>query len=304
MRILVTGACGHIGSYIIENIYKIKKVKKIILVDNFLDGKIHSIFNLKDRKKFIISSKDLTIKNSLNSFKKIDIIIHCASITNAAGSFYIKDKMFKNNLGCMSTVINYCKKNKTKLIHFSSTSVYGKQTNVVDEECEKKFLIPQSPYAEIKLIEENMLKKNSKNLVYNTFRLGTIGGISKGMRFHTAINQFCLNASLNNPIKIYKGAYDQYRPYLTLGDTFKTLKFVIENNFFKNDIFNILSNNYTVRQIIDIIKKYKPNLKIKFVKTKMLNQLSYKVKKEKIEKFGLKINSNIEKDIKKTLDLF
>ena len=93
MRILVTGACGHIGSYIIENIYKIKKVKKIILVDNFLDGKIHSIFNLKDRKKFIISSKDLTIKNSLNSFKKIDIIIHCASITNAAGSFYIKDKM-------------------------------------------------------------------------------------------------------------------------------------------------------------------------------------------------------------------
>ena len=36
----------------------------------------------------------------------------------------------------------------------------------------------------------------------------------------------------------------------------------------------------------------------------MLNQLSYKVKKEKIEKFGLKINSNIEKDIKNTLDLF
>tara|TARA_B100000035_G_C20990876_1_gene550091 strand:- start:289 stop:1203 length:915 start_codon:yes stop_codon:yes gene_type:complete len=304
MRILITGACGHIGSYIIENIHKIKKVKKVILLDNFLAGNIHSVFNLKNRKKFVISSKDLTIKGSLNSFKKIDIIIHCASITNAAGSFDIKDKMFKNNLGCMKNVINYCNKNKTKLIHFSSTSVYGKQTNIVDEECEKKFLIPQSPYAEIKLIEENMLKKNSKNFKYNTFRLGTIGGISKGMRFHTAINQFCLNASLNSDIKVYKGAYDQYRPYLTLRDTFKTIKFVIENNFFKNDIFNILSNNYTVRQIINIIKRYKPNLKIKFVNTKMLNQLSYKVKKEKIEKFGLKINSNIEKDIKNTLDLF
>ena len=52
------------------------------------------------------------------------------------------------------------------------------------------------------------------------------------MRFHTAINQFCLNASLNSDIKVYKGAYDQYRPYLTLRDTFKTIKFVIENNFF------------------------------------------------------------------------
>ena len=35
MRILITGACGHIGSYIIENIHKIKKVKKVILLDNF-----------------------------------------------------------------------------------------------------------------------------------------------------------------------------------------------------------------------------------------------------------------------------
>ena len=90
MRILVTGACGHIGSYIIENIHKIKKVKKVILLDNFLAGNIHSVFNLKNRKKFVISSKDLTTKGSLNSFKKIDIIIHCASITNAAGSFDIK----------------------------------------------------------------------------------------------------------------------------------------------------------------------------------------------------------------------
>ena len=42
--------------------------------------------------------------------------------------------------------------------------MYGKQTNIVDEECEKKFLIPQSPYAEIKLIEENMLKRIQKIL--------------------------------------------------------------------------------------------------------------------------------------------
>ena len=28
MNILITGACGHIGSYLIENLHKIKKVKK------------------------------------------------------------------------------------------------------------------------------------------------------------------------------------------------------------------------------------------------------------------------------------
>ena len=34
MKILITGACGHIGSYLSENIFKIKKVSKTILIDN------------------------------------------------------------------------------------------------------------------------------------------------------------------------------------------------------------------------------------------------------------------------------
>ena len=34
MNLLITGCCGHIGSYVAENIHKIKKIKKTILVDN------------------------------------------------------------------------------------------------------------------------------------------------------------------------------------------------------------------------------------------------------------------------------
>ena len=34
MKVLITGACGHIGSFLSENIYKIKDVSKAILVDN------------------------------------------------------------------------------------------------------------------------------------------------------------------------------------------------------------------------------------------------------------------------------
>ena len=28
MKLLITGACGHIGSYLVDQIYKIKKLKK------------------------------------------------------------------------------------------------------------------------------------------------------------------------------------------------------------------------------------------------------------------------------------
>ena len=56
-------------------------------------------------------------------------------------------------------MIKYCRNKNAKLIHLSSTSVYGKQADLVDENCEEKFLKPQSPYAKIKLIEEKIIGK-------------------------------------------------------------------------------------------------------------------------------------------------
>ena len=224
-------------------------------------------------------------------------------MTNAEKSFGKKSRMYENNISCLKTVINFCKKKKAKLIHISSTSVYGKQAEVVDENCEEKYLKPQSPYADIKLIEEKMLKKESKNLQYNTFRFGTIAGVSKGIRFHTAVNKFCFNAATNQEINVYKTALNQYRPYLSLRDAFKVFKFSIEKDFFKNDIYNVLSGNFTVNQIIGKIKKYKKKIKVKFVSSAIMNQLSYHVSQKKLNDEGLILNSNIEKDIKETIKL-
>ena len=137
-----------------------------------------------------------------------------------------------------------------------------------------------------------------------SFRFGTIAGVSKGMRFHTAINKFCLNAALNQNIQIYKTAYNQYRPYLSIKDAFKIFKFCIEKNIFKNDVYNALSGNFTVKQIINIIKKYKKKIKIKFVNSKIMNQLSYFVDDTKIKKIGLVLKSDIKLDIKETLKIF
>ena len=149
-----------------------------------------------------------------------------------------------------------------------------------------------------------MLKKNTKKLKYMSFRFGTIAGVSRGMRFHTAINKFCLNAALNQNIEVYKTAYNQYRPYLSVKDAFKVFKFCIEKNIFNNDVYNVLSGNFTVKQIINIIKKFRKKIKIKFVKSKIMNQLSYFVDDKKIKKLGLVLNFKIENDIKETLKLF
>ena len=304
MKILITGACGHIGSYLSENIYKIKKVSKAILIDNLKSNRFNSLFHSQKKNNLNFFVRDLNNINCLNDFNNIDTIIHCASMTNAEKSFGKEKEMYKNNLNAMKTVIRYCKKKNTKLIHISSTSVYGKQAEVVDENCEKKFLNPQSPYAKIKLIEEKLLKQNSSKLIYNTFRFGTIAGVSKGIRFHTAVNSFCFNAAIGEKIKIYKTALHQYRPYLSIRDSFKVFKFCLEKNFFENDIFNALSGNFTVNQILNKIKKIKKRIKIVYVNSPIMNQLSYHVDDQKLKSRGLVLKSNIDIDIRDTLSLF
>jgi len=304
MKILITGACGHIGSHLVENLYKIKKIKKAILVDNLKSNRFNSLFNIKKKNKVEFYLKDLNNINSLDQFKNIDIVFHFASMTNAEKSFGKEKEMYSNNLNCLNTVVSFCEKKGAKLIHLSSTSVYGKQTDLVDETCEKKYLKPQSPYAKIKILEENILKKKTKSIKYNTFRFGTIAGISNGIRFHTAVNSFCLNAALGEKIKVYKTALNQYRPYLSLNDAFKLFKFCAEKNFFENDIYNVVSNNFTVNQIIKKIKKYKKNVKITYVNSAIMNQLSYHVDKKKLSNKGLFLNSNLDRDIANTLNLF
>ena len=304
MKVLITGACGHIGSFLAENIHKIKSISKTIIIDNLKSNRFNSLYNFEKKNKLSFFLRDLNNLNALNDFHNVDAIIHCASMTNAEKSFGKEKEMYRNNLNCLKTTMKYCINRNTKLIHLSSTSVYGKQTDIVDENCERKFLKPQSPYAKIKLIEEKLLKKNSNKLRYNTFRFGTIAGISKGIRFHTAVNNFCLNAAIGEKIKIYKTALHQYRPYLSIRDSFKVFKFCLEKNFFENDIFNALSGNFTINQILNKIKKVKKKINVVYVSSPIMNQLSYHVDDRKIKNKGLILKSNIDVDIKDTLLLF
>ena len=304
MNILITGSLGHIGSSLLVNLIRIKKLKSVYLIDSLRSNNVNVLFNLNFKKKIDVKfiKGDLLKMNELNKIKKkIDVVIHLASITNAAESFSIKKLLFKNNFGIFKNIVSFCIKKKSKLVHLSSTSVYGLQSELVDEFT--KDLAPQSPYAEEKITEENYLKKNSKKLKYTTLRLGTITGISKGMRFHTAVNKFCFNTVLREDIPVWGKALNLHRPYLSLQDAIKTIIFLINKKKFNNQIYNVVTANYTVKDILNLIKKNKFKLKIKIIKSPILNQHSFKVSRKKIELLGLKLSNSIAKDIKSTLNL-
>jgi nucleoside-diphosphate-sugar epimerase len=109
---------------------------------------------------------------------------------------------------------------------------------------------------------------------------------------------------MENPIKVWRTAIDQFRPYLSIKDAYKTIIFIINNNLFDREIYNIVTKNLTVRQVINLIRKYKKKLKIEYTNSEIMNQLSYKVMTKKIKNKGLNLSKNIQLDIKETFKFF
>ena len=201
MNILITGGFGHLGSILVERFTNNKKVKKIFVIDNFLTQRFFSFIKIK-KKKIIFFDEDINHFSFKKIKKKIDYVIHLAAITNAEESIGKKKGIKKNNLNGTKKIVNFCKYKKSHLIFSSSTSVYGDQSKIINSNNNqnKNMINPQSPYAECKIFEEDYIKQKLKN--FTILRLGTICGISTGIRFHTAVNKFCYQAALSKPITV------------------------------------------------------------------------------------------------------
>lgn len=302
MRILVTGALGHIGSELIRYLPSvINSIKEIIMIDNLSTQRFCSLYNLPYKKHRFIEGDIRNLDINL-IISEVDYVIHLAAITDATKSFYNSEEVENNNYNCTEIIANACLKSRSKLIMLSSTSVYGTQDKIVNEDCLIEDLQPQSPYAKTKLREENLVKEmNKKGLEVVCCRLGTIYGESIGMRFHTAVNKFCWQAALGETLTVWSSAYEQMRPYLDLRDAIRSFEHIIKINLFDGEIYNILTENLTVKNVIDEIRKFIPNIDIAFVDNKIMNQLSYEVSNKKFKNTGFQFKGSINDGIKNTL---
>jgi len=306
MKILITGGLGHIGSKLIREIPKKIKNTHVSIVDNLITQRFFSLYNLK-YKKYSFVNLDVSKPSDklVDIFKDQDIVIHLAAITDAANSFNHAEEVERNNFTSTKNVADICSRLNIKLILLSSTSVYGSQSKLVNEDCHFNDLKPQSPYATSKLKEENYANKLflDKGLNFTICRFGTIYGVSEGMRFHTAVNKFCWQAVMKEPLTIWKTALNQKRPYLSLNDATDLIIHLIKKNLFHGETYNILTENLTVKQVINEIKKNIHPIKLELVDNKIMNQLSYEVENKKIIETGFKFKDSIKNGIRETIDL-
>jgi nucleoside-diphosphate-sugar epimerase len=201
--------------------------------------------------------------------------------------------------------VNACLARGCRLIFLSTTSVYGTQQSEVDEACAETELRPQSPYATSKLEAERMIAKaGADGLDYVIFRFGTIFGTSIGMRFHTAVNKFVWLAVTGRPLTVWRTALNQRRPYLDLRDAVRALDFVVQRNVFDRRIYNVVTANATVADIVRHLRRHVPDVRIEYVDSPIMNQLSYRVSSRRFRRLGFRFTGSLTQGIADTVALF
>jgi hypothetical protein len=68
-------------------------------------------------------------------------------------------------------------------------------------------------------------------------------------------------------------------------------------------VYNVLTENLTVEQIIGFIGKYAPAPKIEYVDTEIMNQLSYEVLNERFKMKGFEFKGSIERSVAETVEI-
>lgn len=303
MKIVVTGALGHIGSALIRQLPLHFPGAEIVMLDNMMTQRYASLFDLPAVGRYRFIEADVRRIDLHPVLEGAHAVIHLAAITDAAGTFDRAAELEANNFDATTKIAAACQSAGARLIHLSSTSVYGTQNDVVSEDCTAEELKPQSPYATTKLKEEELVQSlaQSRGLQAIVFRFGTIFGVSPGMRYHTAVNKFCWQAVMKQPLSVWNGAYDQKRPYLDLVDAIRAIAFVIKHDLFDGSIYNVLTLNATVREIVECIRDFVPDLQLSFVNSPIMNQLSYEVSCQRFRNLGYSFAGDIRRGIGETV---
>lgn len=324
MQITISGALGHIGSHLLRTLPALlPSIRRLNLLDNLQTQRFPSLFDIGDRTgasqvEYRFSPADITTDALEPLIGGSDAVIHLAALTDAQGSVERRAAVEHNNYIGTKRLASACLNLGVPLWFPSTTSVYGAQQRRVDEYCPRAHLSPQSPYAATKLREEDCIRQlGSEGLRYAICRLGTIVGTSAGMRFHTAVNKFCWQAVLGHPLSVWRTAHDQVRPYLHIGDAARAIAFFLSSGAHYSpapsnnanatcDVFNVVSDNLTVRQIVAMIAsvtgpKWAPQVEL--VDSPIMNQLSYEVDNTRLTQAGFHCSHSIDDGIRATLQL-
>lgn len=315
--ILITGAAGLIGSYLIDIImnYNVSCDGniKIIAVDKNKDRSKERFELYYENKNFTIFIHDVNI---YKEYKKADYIICAASNTSPTDyAKYPVDTINTNIFGCYN-LLEFCKNNEVeKFLFCSSVEVYGLNKDgieVFDEtysgyvDCNSS----RSCYPTAKRLCETMCSSYSEqyNINYSIARIGRIYGPTVIKEDNKATTQF-INNGLKEENIILKSLGMQKYSYCYVGDCCIALLYLLLQGKNK-EAYNVADDNSIcyLKDFAETISK-KCNTKVEFQIDESLNSKGYSkvsnaiLDTNKISDLGWKPKYDLAKGIDTTIEI-
>ena len=299
-KIVITGGLGYIGTELSRIYSGVSWNNEIVVIDNrFVSERVNQLRNWNI--DFIYG--DILDKDLVNKYcKDADIVHHLAGITDVPRvkneSSDEKDAKIKlvaeeGTQNVLDAISDKCK------IIFPSTHVVYEgivkvQKNILEDEETK----PMLSYANSKATNEKQLKNSGKN--YIILRLGSIYGYSTDTaRIDIMPNLFSKIASQNGTIKLFAGGR-QIKSLVPLMDVARCFKYMEERDDISSEIFNLVKDTVTVKEVAEICKKYNPKIFLKETNDEIPN-LGFSLSNSKVLKIGFKFLYNLDASIKEMI---
>lgn len=307
-KILITGDQGVVGSWL----------KKI------LAEKGHGVFGLDlhhdlgevgwehemSKDKFTYARCDVADFRQLERiFEKagpFDFVYHAAAEFGRWNGEDYYEQVWRTNAIGTKNIIRLQERYKFKLIHFSSSEVYGDYNDVMKEDVMDKIEVKQmNDYAISKWVNEMQVRNSAIKHGTETVTVRLFNTYGPGEWYHPyrSVNcKFCYHALHNIPVVVYKG---YHRTSCYLEDACQALANIVDN-FKPGEVYNIAGLEY---HDIETLVKYvwqasgaDPKL-INYQGDEILTTRDKKVDASKaIRDLGLKSSVSLEEGVKRTIE--
>lgn len=244
MKIIITGGAGFIGSHLVQNLLNEKKINKVLLIDNFLDGSKKNIKKFQSHYKLKVIRADITKINSIKKyFKGVNAVIHLAALADIVPSIENPLSYIDTNLNGTINILESMRAfGVKKIIYAASSSCYGIPKNYPTNEKEK--INPEYPYAFSKYLGELSIQHWSKvyNINYISLRLFNVYGTrSRTHGAYGAVMGVFLRQKISNRSFTVVGNGKQKRDFIYVTDVVEAFKKSLFSNQ-KNKIYNVGTN--------------------------------------------------------------
>jgi dTDP-glucose 4,6-dehydratase len=257
MKILITGVRGVIGSKVEEVL--LKRGHEVFGVDLLHAERVygHGLGKVKDDNYFRCDIGEYRQIKEVVDHVKPDLVYHCAAEFGRWNGEHFYEQVWRTNAVGTKHIIRLQEKHQFRLVHCSSSEVYGDYEDVMYEDVLKKVPIDQmNDYAMSKRVNEMQIKNSRIMHGTETVVVRFFNTYGPGEWYHPFRSVNCVfvyNLLHGKPITVYRG---HTRSSTYIYDAVKTLA-NIADNFIAGETYNIATNErHTIEKLAQLILKY------------------------------------------------